>query len=487
MRLYLRKHPEHSLAFSPDFSAKLAKSFALREDHDGRSRLRAIHNNDDALAWRLAMIDQAERSIDAQYYSWRLDTSGLLLIDHLLAAADRGVRVRLLLDDIHTFGIDRQIATLNRHPNIEVRLFNPFTYRSGFKLIRLLELLFDLGRLNHRMHNKLLVVDNLVAIVGGRNIGDEYFGMHEKFVFRDLDLLLAGKCIGELSDSFDVYWNHRHSFTARKLISLRPHARDLKYLRGQIEKRLKAAHLDIADVKTLAKNLLTVDHEKFQSALLPVSASVEVFYDSPAFEDGGGKQTVDALYECSLQTKQQMTIISAYFVPDENLLESMRHIITRGVHIRLYTNSLASIDVTAAFSGYQRHRQRLLDMGVELFEYRAWRDETYTHERRHALHAKSILYDTRKVYVGTLNLDPRSASLNTEIGLLIDSPELANDIRQHFSKQQLTGYFWRIEHREGGHPLWHFDNTWQARQPSRSRWQSISNWLFSLLPIQRHL
>ena len=483
MRLHLRKKARRAVSLAPDYGAQLARTFGLKQSVDGESSLQTLHNNDDALGWRIALIEQAQHSIDAQYYYWYLDASGLLLIDRLIAAADRGVRVRILLDDIHLFGVDRQIAALNRHQNIEVRLFNPFTFRSRFRLMRMFELLFNLSRLNHRMHNKLLVADNLLAIAGGRNIADEYYNLHPKYLFRDLDLLLGGSCIEELSDSFDVYWNHRHSFTVRKLISLRPGIHDLVHLRTQIKKRLQPLQAEINVIDHHKQGLL----DNTEIPVLPISAKIDVLYDSPTMESGEGRQTVDALYECLRQTQDQIMIISAYFVPDDSLIDSIRQLREKNIRVTIYTNSLASIDVTVAFSGYERYRQQLLDMGVELYEYRAWQDEASPLDRRQALHTKCILYDANKAYVGTLNLDPRSARLNTEIALLIDSEALAVNIRDNINQQTSTRHYWRVEMDPTAHLHWRCGDTQLDTQPDRGRWQRISNWLFSLLPIHRHL
>lgn len=476
----LRKPVQKSVAFKADYHSGLARRLALR-DETVRSHIRPLYHNKEALAWRLHLIEHAEHSIDAQYYSWRLDASGLLLIDRLIAAADRGVRVRILLDDIHAFGIDRQIATLNSHKNIELRLFNPFTYRSRFKIIRLLELVFKLSRLNHRMHNKLLVVDNLATIIGGRNIGDEYFDLHPTLSFHDLDLLITGKCVTTLSESFDLYWNHRLSYTAHKLIALRPGKKDLAHLRKRIHKRLRLTPLLLTTLRNLIEALYAHKHT---DKLLPVSANIDVLADSPGFDDSAGKRTVDALYQCSQNTQHQLTIMSAYFIPDEQLLLTMRHLIAQGVRIKIYTNSLASIDVTVAFSGYQRYRQQLLKMGVELYELR---NETtdLNNQLRYAMHAKCMIYDSHRVYVGTFNLDPRSASLNTEIGLLINSPELAATIFHHI--QQQSSEYWQLMYDNAHHVVWSDGCIYLRHQPSRSVGQTISNWLFSLLPIKRHL
>ena len=479
----LRRHSRPSSAISPDYDARLARRFKLKDDAE-YSHLRTVHDNTDAMAWRMMLIDQAEYSIDAQYYSWHLDTSGLVLIDKLIQAADRGVRVRLLLDDIHTFGLDRQIAALNRHNNIEVRLFNPFTYRSRFKLIRLMELLFKLSRLNHRMHNKLLVVDNLVAIVGGRNIGDEYLSMHNSLVFRDLDLLIAGSCIETLSTSFDTFWNDKLSFAVLKLISLRPRRHELKHLRKQIDKRLNQKKAELALINLRLSHLLG---QKSKSSQLPITARVDVLYDPPEFDENKGKHIVDILNQCSLQARDEIIIVSAYFIPDDLLLETMRQLIHDGTRIKIFTNSLSSIDVTAAFSGYQRYRPLLLSMGVELYEKRVVHASGRRSKKSYALHSKCIVYDNSRVYVGTLNLDPRSAHLNTEIGLLINNPELASEITDYIQQQQSYGEYWKLTQDKSHNLFWHGGATCLSRQPSRGLRQNISNWLFSLLPIKRHL
>jgi putative cardiolipin synthase len=399
------------------------------------------------------------------------------------------VRVRILLDDIHTFGFDRHIATLNKHPRIEVRLFNPFTYRSSFRLFRLLELVFKLSRLNHRMHNKLLLVDNLFAVLGGRNIADEYFGLNEQFTFHDLDLLITGASIEELSSSFDLYWNHRYSFTARRLIALRTPRRALNRLRRQLKQQLARnanALITIQDMATALMQPVT-GAETALALHFPCLADARVFYDSPAFDTHGGEHTVDALYQALQNTRQSLLIVSAYFVPDERLLNALLQHAARGTRIRIFTNSLASVDVTAVFSGYQRCRQQLLAAGVELFEYRAYRPRISHFAPRCSLHMKSIVYDARTLYVGTFNLDPRSTSLNTEIGLLIDCPMLAQQLVDSQTRALEQAHYWQLR-LDTTHTLcWHSADATLTRQPARSWQQRLLNQVLALLPIRRHL
>lgn len=479
-----------SYAIPPDFSVALARLFKIDLSlNNNQSRFLPIHNNDEALAWRMALIEQAEKTIDAQYYSWHADTSGRLLINKLIEAADRGVRVRLLLDDIHTFGADRRIAILNHHNNIEVRLFNPFHLRWPLKLFRLFEFLWDIDRLNHRMHNKLLIADNVASIIGGRNIGDEYFGLNGLFDFRDLDLMVCGPTVNNFSNSFDLYWNSQVSKTARRIITFRPRRLDFRRMKKQLDKALFLHSPIIQRITNLTNSLIT-NSGLAESLILSES---HVFYDLPELGESEQSQMAKKLYQYSINTVKQLTIISAYFVPSDKLMASIKNLISKNINIQVFTNSLASIDVTAAFSGYERYRHQLLSMGVELFEFRA--DPEYhsiystpaINVKRFGLHAKSIVYDTSSVYVGTLNLDPRSASLNTEIGILVDDPKLSDSIRNAFLKDLAEGQFWQVKFNNRGRLSWSCGKDSTTTQPARGLWQRIANFIYSCLPIQQHL
>jgi len=488
MRLLASTKTE-SHAITPDHSVTLSRLFNPQQDMGDQSAFLALHNNDESLAWRIALIEQAEKTIDAQYYSWHNDTSGALLISKLIEAADRGVRVRLLLDDIDTFGADRQIATLNRHANIEVRIFNPFKLRWSFRLVRILELLWNLDRLTHRMHNKLLTSDNIVSIIGGRNIGDEYFGLSTKLVFRDIDLLVCGASVDELSCSFDLFWNNDISKRARKLIAFRPKGLDFRHMKRRLEKKLLLSRQIIQRIENLKTDLL--NQPDLTSSL--IKAGSLVFYDPPESSPTEMGQPTQSLYQCNDSTSKELTIISAYFVPSKNLMASLQALIEKGVNIQIFTNSLASIDVTVAFSGYQRYRKQLLAMGVELYEFCA--DPKYhsiyttpsVNVKRFSLHAKSIIYDASTVYVGTLNLDPRSAILNTEIGLLVESRALAEEVRQAFFEDLSEGEFWKVSQSHTGKINWQNGTTKTGIQPARSPIQRMFNLIYSLLPIHQHL
>lgn len=476
-------------ATSPDESVALGRFFNFGKNKSAsQSAFHTLHDNAEALAWRIALIEKAEKTIDAQYYSWHADLSGQLLISKLIEAANRGVRVRLLLDDIHTFGADRRIATLNYHPNIEVRLFNPFRLRWSIRLIWLMEFLWFIGRLNYRMHNKLLVADNVVSIIGGRNIGDQYFGLDAHYIFRDLDLLVCGPAVNQFSQSFDVYWNSRIAKKARRIIAYRPGRFDFGHMKKRISINLASSCTIIQRVESLKTSLLS-NPQLTETFIL---SQAQVFYDPPQPDKTIPRQMLQSLYDCSANTRAQLTIVSAYFVPSEELINSLQNLVDRGVEIQLFTNSLAAIDVTAVFSGYQRYRHRLLSMGVRLFEFRtrsdADTDNSSAARIRHSgLHAKTIIYDTSSVYVGTLNLDPRSAFLNTEAGVLVDSPELAINIRTAFEDDFPAGEFWQVERDTSGRLIWRCGNDSTSVQPSRGLAQRIANFIYSRLPIQQHL
>jgi len=486
-----------SYAKAADYSVPLAQLFDVKKSNntddatptEAPSKFLAIHKNDEALAWRIALIEQAQHSIDAQYYRWHTDTSGQWLISKLIEAADRGVRVRLLLDDIHTIGTDRRLATLNRHKNIEVRIFNPFKIRWPIRLFRVFEMLWNLNRLNRRMHNKVLIADNITSIIGGRNIGDEFFGLNKSFVFRDLDLMVSGAAVEKLSLSFDLFWNSPISKTARRLIAFRPARIDFRIMMKRLNKNKFLSQQIIDRIENIKNKLL--NNPALKNEL--VISDAQVFYDLPYAEPIKEKHMAHDLYQCNIQTKNQLTIISAYFIPSKALIQSLQTLLDSGVKIRVLTNSLASIDVTVAFTGYEHYRQQLLNMGVELFEFRAEPKYLSTYSASTinidylSLHAKSIIYDDDSVYVGTLNLDPRSEYLNTEIGIFVKKPELTTQVHRAFLQDLDEGKYWQVKYNEKGKLIWQCKDEIITVQPARSLWQRLANTIFSLLPIQRHL
>jgi len=386
---------------------------------------------EDAFTVRGLLTQAAERSIDAQYYIWHDDITGDLLLQALCAAADRGVRVRLLLDDNDTGGLDPTIAALAAHPNIEVRLFNPLVNRKA----RWSNYLFDFSRVNHRMHNKSFTVDNEVTVVGGRNIGDEYFDAGTDVTFADLDVIAIGPVVREVSDSFDAYWNSASAYPAESIVGPPP---------ADAAVRL-AAHLAAKADDPRAKSYLESLRDSTFVAQLGSQnlqfewSDVRLVADDPGkvFADNDELLLLPRLLEITGDPQTQFDVVSPYFVPKELGTVSFVKLAQRGVAVQVLTNSLESNDVAAVHAGYAKRRKELLHGGVRLYELKAVRVPSgrATHKRGSAgsLHAKTFQIDGRLVFVGSFNFDPLSARLNTEIGMVIASPAMAQQLHEFFS------------------------------------------------------
>ena len=445
----------------------------------------------EALRWRLAMLDTATTSIDAQYFIWKQDAVGSLLMERLLRAADRGVRVRLLVDDSFLSGEDEMMLEVDAHPNVEMRIFNPFQVRSSSMSYRYLENLNDYGRTNHRMHNKLLIADGQVAIAGGRNIASEYFGFNKAENFRDFDVLTTGKVLPEISASFDDYWNSGWAYPVTIVDHRSANASELASLRKHL--RLDASVLDDwqatvdTDPQTLPARWTTL-----AGTLLPGKA--RVLEDNPHFE--GESLPVQAAHHISRlfsTTNKEAMSISAYLIPSDELLQMAQALTERGVRIRALTNSLASNNHVPAHTAYRHRRKQIVEAGVELHELRpdpAERDHFEAPEFRAEivrLHAKILILDQRLVFVGTINTDPRSMVLNTEVSLMIDSPELAHGILAAFAPDFLPENSWHVTLDEQGDLQWQSGDEVLTRQPAGSVWQRMGDTFFGLLPIDSQM
>lgn len=402
--------------------------------HPGLSGIHALPVPLDAFAARALLAGAAERSIDAQYYIWHGDDTGYLLFDALQRAADRGVRVRLLLDDLNTAGLDPVIAALDAHPNIEVRLYNPLVYRTA----RATNYVFDFARANHRMHNKAFVADNEVAIVGGRNIANEYLGAGGDVVFADLDVLAVGPVVGEVSREFDRYWNSPSAYPASAILGPRGvAAADLAatFAATRDDAGSRAYARELRDTP-IVKSLLAGD-----LALEWVRA--EALYDDPAKTLDTTQRTDVLLLPQLLETmgrpERSFDLVSPYFVPGDKGTDAIAALARRGVRVRVLTNSLAATDVVAVHSGYAKRRRELLEAGVVLYELKptAVTDDpddkaVFGLSSSSSLHAKTFAVDGERIFVGSFNTDQRSALLNTEMGLVIASPTLARQLGTAF-------------------------------------------------------
>jgi len=445
----------------------------------------------EALRWRLALIDTATTSIDAQYFIWDDDAVGSLLLERVLQAADRGVRVRLLIDDSFLSGEDAVMLAADAHPNVEMRIFNPFQVRSSSMGARFIENLNDFERTNHRMHNKLLISDGKVAIVGGRNIADEYFGFNRELNFRTFDVLTTGKVMPEITAAFDVYWNSGWAFPITIVDHKQADEEDLVQLRQDL--RINAAVLDtwLAASDTDPQNW-PERWAELARTMLPGEA--RILQDNPHFEGGTPPvQAADHIREIFSKSSKEVMSVSAYLVPSENLLQIARELSDRGVHIRALTNSLASNNHISAHTAYRHRRKQMLEAGIELYELRPDATERIHFEapgfiaRKVGLHAKILVLDKRLVFVGTINTDPRSMTLNTEVSLMVDSPELAAGILAAFADDFSLDNSWHVELNEAGDLIWHSRDGVLTRQPAGGFGRRVADFFYGLFPIDSQM
>lgn len=408
-----------------------------RSLHPGKSGLVLLDSGLDAFVARAMAADLAERTLDLQYYLVHDGITTRVLLQRILAAADRGVRVRLLIDDLYTAGRDANIAVLDGHPNIEIRLFNPFA-RRDWQVARWLSFLTDGARLHHRMHNKLFVADNQLAVVGGRNLGDEYFWASDGTNFADMDLLAVGAVVTDVSSSFDQYWNSPWAYRIKRFLRGKPEAGALARLRARLEEDAAAAA-----ESPYAKRLAQTDLVRYlgRGGLPIVWADARAVYDQPrkVTTTGAPDRAVHIgplVWPVVDGAQSGLVIVSPYFIPGDSGVEYLTALRASGVRVQVLTNSLASNDVPAVHVGYAHYREALLRGGVELHEMRpALLGKGDTRDSRlmigsssASLHTKAFVVDGQHVFVGSMNLDPRSALLNTELGLLVDSPELARQL-----------------------------------------------------------
>ncbi len=399
------------------------------------SGVRLLASGDEAFESLIALADRAERTLDLQYYIVHQDDSTRLLMQHLRRAADRGVRVRLLVDDLNTAGEDQRFLRLARHGNIEVRLFNPFPGGRHAYWTRFLFVAYDIPRINHRMHNKLFVADDSIAIIGGRNLGDQYFVRDKYSNFIDLDVVAAGAVVPKLSASFDAFWNSKYAYP-------------IAAIAGRSSDESRASDLP-ERAPAPGANWLAQDIDAQRLDLDWVPATV--LADQPAkistdAEPGEEATIADSISELMRSARHDLLIISAYFVPGEEGIALMRELRERGVKIRILTNSLASTDSPLVHNGYARYRKDLLKLGVELSEVRPRlgqkRPRFHPFRGSNAsLHAKALVIDDSTVFIGSMNMDARSRHINSEVGLVIRDPEIARQVTSLFNDVNAEGAF----------------------------------------------
>ncbi len=478
-------------ALSPQPGGTLASLEERLRERAGpdQSGFYLLNANEQGLRWRLALIDSAEHSLDLQYYVWWGDESGDLLMTRVIEAADRGVKVRIILDDLssiledesHPKLRDTHTSIINAHPNITIRLFNP--WRSRPLETRAVELLNRMERLNHRMHNKLLIADNRATILGGRNIGNEYFGLSPEFNFRDLDVLGVGPVARQASAVFDGFWNSQWVVPVAALgVAATPH--DLRQDFLEARTKLTAA-------PSLAR--FPIDRQTWNSELDEMVSEIHLgtsrLHTDKPDPDAVEHHMPDTIRTLLGTATSEILIVNAYIIPGEHAIQRMRDQTTKGIRIRMLTNSLASHDVPAVNSHYKQWRGPLLDAGIELYETRPGAaarvllaDTPPTQAEYMGLHMKAMVIDRKRVFIGSMNLDPRSWEINSEMGIVVESPGLARELAKIIEHDMDPENAWRVTLDGDGRILWTADGESTTEQPARNFWQRMQDVFFMAFP-----
>ena len=452
--------------------------------HGGLSGFYPLYQGMDALGVRLRLAEEADKSLDLQYFLMKNDTAGLVMTNALLKAADRGVRVRFLLDDIFTTAEDRGLLLINKHPNIEVRMFNPIS-RSGFSTLNFLD---DFKQANRRMHSKSFTVDNQISVVGGRNIADEYFDLKTESVFIDFDVMAIGPIAAEISTSFDEFWNHSRAVPIDQITANKVDE-DLETVRADIAEEFNGIYDRV--FKRALKSELFQDIKDDRQPMFPAEA--RVLSDSPdklineISEEH--MQLASDLKDVLLSAEKEVVFISPYYVPGAGGVQLVRNLVDNGVRVIILTNSLASNNHVAVHSGYARYRKDVIKTGAELYEARAnaARELSGTDEGPDTLtlHTKAFLIDRRYLFVGSMNLDPRSIEINAEMGLLIDSDKMVSDMTNDLD-QSLSNIAYRLLLNEKGNLEWHGringEEVIETKEPLTSTWLRLKAWFYKIAP-----
>jgi putative cardiolipin synthase len=456
----------------------------------GKTGVHPLPEPHDAFAARVLLAAAADKSIDAQYYIWHADQVGDLLFEALWQAAERGVRVRLLLDDLNTGGLDAMIVALDAHPNVEVRLYNPLVHRD----LRALNFVTDFTRVNRRMHNKSFTVDNQVSIVGGRNIGNEYFGAGQGVFFADLDVIAVGAAVREVSKEFDLYWNSASAYPAASLVGA-PGPESA----ADFQARLAATRVDPQAVAYLEAVRTTPLVRHLLGGQLALEwTQARLVYDDPAKTLDTTARTDVLLFPELVRTisrpARSFDLVSPYFVPGHEGTAALVTQASNGVTIRVLTNSLASAEANVVHAGYAKRRKELLQAGIRLYEIKPTAPEKPRSEKERsgssssgALHAKTFAVDRSRVFVGSFNFDQRSALLNTEMGLVIDSPTLAQRLAETFDTT-IPASAYEVRLRPDGRDLEWIEQTAAGEtrydtEPGTSWFQRRSVDMLSILPV----
>jgi putative cardiolipin synthase len=472
--------------------------------HEGQSGFRLLSDSTEAFTARAELIRNAQSSLDLQYYIVHDGISTRMLVDELLKAADRGVRVRILLDDTTSDGLDRIIATLAAHPQIQIRVFNPLHLGRSTGVTRTVGRLLNLSQQHRRMHNKLWLADNSMAIVGGRNLGDEYFDAEPNLNFTDIDMLGVGPVAEQLGHSFDQYWNSALSKPIDEFLSSKPTARDLENTRTRLEESLEETR---KQNHALYQQLMTYTTDPrlaiWRREL--IWAWNQALWDAPSKVLADGEPDPQLLLTTQLAPElngvsKELIMVSAYFVPGEPGLVYLTGRADAGVSVSLLTNSLEATDVPAVHGGYAPYRKALLEHGVQLFELRRQPGEGggsgphlfYSKSYRgsdSSLHSKAMIFDQQKSFIGSFNFDPRSVLWNTEVGVLVDSPELAARVRELAFQGMAPSLSYQAK-LENGQVVWITEDDGKLHTLTKEPgtwWRRFNAWMSTTVGLERML
>ena len=445
-----------------------------------------LEKGEEALIGRAWLTENAARTIDVQYFIWSTDNIGTLAAEGLLRAAERGVRVRVLVDDLLIDAESKTLLVLAAHPNVHIRIYNPNLTVGVSFWERMGNAFTDFRSINQRMHDKTAIFDNVAGITGGRNMADEYFDFDHDYNFRDRDVLLLGRAVNDMTENFEEFWNSEFVHPVETILEIEHQA----ITEPEVEQYTRALHAYARDPENfepeIREAIATID-EYFPALLDAMSWENALFIsDTPGKNEGdaglgGGGESTQILFDAVRNAKSSVLIQSPYLIMPEGGIELFQELVERGVRVRVSTNSLASTDNIPAFSGYYGQRDDLLDAGVELYEFKphpAFKDELIERYPRladknpiFALHAKSMVVDDETVYIGTFNLDPRSTNLNTEVGLLVDSKELARQLTDSIERDMDPANSW--------HTTEEFNPDSEV-----SRGKRFKNWINWLLPME---
>ncbi len=445
-----------SLSDIEALSTKLGSAIQpFAKKHQGQSGVHLLGNPQDAFAVRVLLAKNAQRTLDLQYYIWQNDVTGTLMLEAVNEAAERGVRVRLLLDDNGIADLDETLLSLNRHKNIQVRIFNPFAQRK----LKWLGYLTDFSRVNRRMHNKSFTADNSVTVIGGRNIGDDYFGATNGILKQDLDLLAIGDVVQDVSTDFDRYWVSQSAFPIQDIATSNKQSSytTAEYIPKQTNNPMRDTYIEDIQSSSFIKELLAQELSLEWTHTTMIS-------DNPEKGLGKGKKKqllITKLSKIIGQPETSLILVSPYFVPTKAGKREFIELARNGVSVQVLTNAMKATDVLPVHAGYAKHRKALLKAGITLFELRPTTlNSGKIHNRlgpfgssASSLHAKTFAIDSQRIFVGSFNFDPRSMLLNTELGFVIQSPTLAKQIELEFNQLvRTTSYEVKLD--ENGKLYW---------------------------------